>query len=514
MTEKYINLHGLIWEDRVEELKTYLEEHKQSAQEFGSLKDYQAARHSLPINALFQGHTPLTLAVQLGRKQCVRTLLDHDADTTLPTSQGFSALQEAISFGDRDMCEWIMRLRFEQIQAMIRMRTPILKDKLSTLVPDMYVEVDWRFHSWIPFITGFCPRDVCRIWKRGDWVRLDTTLVGFDKWQWQRGDMSFLFHWGERVEVWLVDNVKKVVEKIKMLDEDEYDEETLQGDLNMAMRMELMMAKLKRANADGTERVKFSPVKTGWFGTGEDEVEEISGQQCRVYDVKHLSYVSRTRKEHLVERNKMHEETLDVQLGLGDVRNVNEEMNVQPEDVAKESTGIVKKIKDTRKRPATSLLPPPPPSMSYSEFASSSEPYVHVGRKLSMKEKKKAITGRIWMATDYDLGVQQVLPLLELIAPSNKHFEKLREFVDTDLPPGFPLKLDVPLFYVLSAEVSFGNLMLVMSNNGEEDKDMLPQPNTLVGMDLFKVPGVQDGYVEGTVIRNIFKDEHGSSIAN
>ena len=44
---------------------------------------------------------------------------------------------------------------------------------------------------------------------------------------------------------------------------------------------------------------------------------------------------------------------------------------------------------------------------------------------------------------------------LQIIAPQFKHFQKLRDFVELKLPPGFPVKLDIPVLPTVSARVTF-----------------------------------------------------------
>lgn len=43
----------------------------------------------------------------------------------------------------------------------------------------------------------------------------------------------------------------------------------------------------------------------------------------------------------------------------------------------------------------------------------------------------------------------------QIIAPQFKHFQKLRDFVELKLPPGFPVKLDIPVLPTVSARVTF-----------------------------------------------------------
>lgn len=47
-----------------------------------------------------------------------------------------------------------------------------------------------------------------------------------------------------------------------------------------------------------------------------------------------------------------------------------------------------------------------------------------------------------------------LLDVLEVIAPV-KHFAKLREFIEMKLPPGFPVKVDIPILPTITTRVSF-----------------------------------------------------------
>lgn len=46
----------------------------------------------------------------------------------------------------------------------------------------------------VPLLHRILPSDTCKIYKRGASIRLDTTLVDFADFKWERGDVSFLFN--------------------------------------------------------------------------------------------------------------------------------------------------------------------------------------------------------------------------------------------------------------------------------------------------------------------------------
>lgn len=102
-----------------------------------------------------------------------------------------------------------------------------------------------------------------------------------------------------------------------------------------------------------------------------------------------------------------------------------------------------------------SLNPPPDADISWEEYLEApvgeSPP---LGRSLVYKESSKSFKATVAMSMDFPLTVDMLLNVLEVTAPF-KHFSKLRQFVLMKLPPGFPVKIDIPILPTVTAKITF-----------------------------------------------------------
>lgn len=64
------------------------------------------------------------------------------------------------------------------------------------------------------------------------------------------------------------------------------------------------------------------------------------------------------------------------------------------------------------------------------------------------------ISNVLLQSKDFPLTVDALLNVLEVIAPF-KHFSKLREFVQLKLPPGFPVRIELPILPTVTACITF-----------------------------------------------------------
>ncbi|XP_048967765.1 ankyrin repeat domain-containing protein 13C isoform X2 [Canis lupus dingo] len=355
--------------------------------------------------------------------ECAHLLLAHNAPVKVKNAQGWSPLAEAISYGDRQMITALLRKLKQQSRESVEEKRPRLLKALKEL-GDFYLELHWDFQSWVPLLSRILPSDACKIYKQGINIRLDTTLIDFTDMKCQRGDLSFIFN-GDAApsESFVVlDNEQKVYQRIH---HEESEMET-EEEVDILMSSDIYSATLS------TKSISFTRAQTGWLFR-EDKTERVGNFLADFYLVNGLVLESRKRREHLSEEDILRNKAIMESLSKGG--NIMEQ-NFEP----------------VRRQ---SLTPPPQNTITWEEYISAENGKApHLGRELVCKESKKTFKATIAMSQEFPLGIESLLNVLEVIAPF-KHFNKLREFVQMKLPPGFPVKLDIPVFPTITATVTF-----------------------------------------------------------
>uniref|UniRef100_A0A3Q2V3Y9 Ankyrin repeat domain-containing protein 13C-like n=1 Tax=Haplochromis burtoni TaxID=8153 RepID=A0A3Q2V3Y9_HAPBU len=372
---------------------------------------------------LIPGNTPLHLAVMLGHKECALLLLAHNAPVKIKNAQGWSPLAEAISYGDRQMITAILRKLKQQSRESVEDKRPKLLKALREL-GDFYLELHWDFQSWVPLLSRMLPSDACKIYKQGINIRLDTTLIDFTDMKCQRGDLSFIFN-GDAApsqSFVVLDNEAKVYQRIH---HEESEMET-EEEVDILMSSDVYSATLS------TKSITFSRSQIGWLFR-EDKTERVGNFLADFYAVNGLVLESRKRREHLSEEDILRNKAIMESLSKGG-------------SISEQSFEPVRR---------QSLTAPAPNTISWEEYITAEHGKLpHLGRELVCKESKKNFKATVAMSQDFPLGIESLLNVLEVIAPF-KHFNKLREFVQMKLPPGFPVKLDIPVFPTITATVTF-----------------------------------------------------------
>ncbi|XP_072935786.1 ankyrin repeat domain-containing protein 13C [Epargyreus clarus] len=371
------------------------------------------------------GNSALHLAVMLGRKECVQLLLAHGAPVKVKNLAGWSPLAEAISYGDRQTISTLVRKLKQQAREQMERRRPDLIRALAQ-IQDFYMELKWDFHSWVPLVSRMLPSDVCKIYKAGSSIRLDTTLVDFSDMKWERGDISFIFQ-GEKQpseSLTVLDNRAKVYQRVRY----EETENEIEDEVDILMSSDIMAAQMS------TKGILFSRAQSGWIFR-EDRKETVAGlYKSDIYTITGLVLESRKRREHLSTDDLQKNKAIIESLTKGNTQNL--DTNGEP----------------TRR---ASLNPPPESKVDWNSYISSSPgQYPSLGRELVYKESSRNFKATIAMSDDFPLSVDMLLNVLEVIAPF-KHFAKLRQFVAMKLPKGFPVKIDIPILPTVTAKITF-----------------------------------------------------------
>lgn len=381
------------------------------------------------------GHsfTPLLLAARLGRQECVDALLHYGAKPDAKTSSGWHVLDEAVTCGQRPIILQVIRALHDMEDLEMFKLKPQLLAALQKL-PDFYMEVKWEFCSWVPFLSRILPSDVCRFHKKGVLVRMDATLLNFagDS-RWNRGDLSYLCDCRQldKIPVVVVDRQKKLYQSLKP----HVTEQMLQETTNYRLSKDVTYSRIS------TKTISLEQSKRGWLWRG-DRVDTVGGYQCPVYNVLGVTLVSQRRTEHLAEEDVQRLDSLRQSLQHG------EDLSVADDHDGSE-------VDDTD-RPS---LPLPPLEVSWRDYiCSESRGNPPIGRKPRVTEDRRSFKPVVALCSDFPIPTETVLQLLEVIAPY-KHFQKFRELVKR-LPPGFPMKVELPVYPTITAKVTFQSFEL------------------------------------------------------
>ncbi|KAJ8262510.1 hypothetical protein GJAV_G00167260 [Gymnothorax javanicus] len=425
MAQNDFPLHYLVWNNQYLELDRELQKNQQDVERLDP-----------------RGRTPLELAVCLGHLESSRVLLRHSANPTHSNSQGWTVLQEAVSTGDPELVQLVLQYRDYKRATERLAGIPELLSKLRQ-ARDFYVEMKWEFTSWVPLVSKVCPSDVYRVWKSGSCLRVDTTLLGFEHMTWLKGRRSYIFKGGESGAVVMeVDHEKQVVytEPLSLSPRDASSllAAMLPSQENTAQRLTSPIVSTHL----NTRNIAFERNKSGVWGWRSEKTEVVSGYEAKVYSASNVELVTRSRTEHLSDQDKSRSK--------GSKTPLQSFLGIAEQHVSHNGSHI-----------SQCASPHNPTAITAEEYFDPEFPLKSrdIGRPVELTSKIQRFKATLWLSEDHPLSLaEQVTPIIDLMAISNAHFAKLRDFITLRLPPGFPVKIEIPLFHVLNARVTFSNL--------------------------------------------------------
>uniref|UniRef100_A0A3P8UBJ1 Ankyrin repeat domain 13A n=1 Tax=Amphiprion percula TaxID=161767 RepID=A0A3P8UBJ1_AMPPE len=407
-----------------------------------------------------RGRTPVHLAVSLGHLESVRVLLRHGAEVTKENAKNWTVLQEAVSTGDPEMVQLVLQRR-DYLKASTALGgVPELLSKIRES-PDFYMEMKWEFTSWIPLLSRVCPSDVCRIWKSGACLRVDATLLGFENMTWIRGRRSYIFRGDDScAELMEVNHDDEVVDTERFNISQEMEDVTLESmqpaEQEVAKRLTTPIVNTYLDTKD----IAFERNKSGIWGWRSDKTEMVNGFEAKVFSVNNVNVVIRTRTEHLTDEEKAR---------IKSERNILESLLGTVEQHISAQGDLTLEYATANNPTAIT-----PEEYFDPDFDLGNR---DIGRPIELSIRTQKFKGTLWMSEEHPLSlVEQVTPIIDLMARTSSHFARLRDFVTLKFPPGFPVKIALPLFQVCPAvfevPVSYhhrgGSRHTPMSNNDEE----------------------------------------------
>ncbi|KAF8356933.1 hypothetical protein PRIPAC_91928 [Pristionchus pacificus] len=382
-----------------------------------------------------RGRTPLMLAVTMDQEEIAKELLKRGANADAQNKDMWSVSHEAIATGNGLLAKEVIMHRDYQRSLRVAADMKQHLDKLKES-PDFYAEMSWEFASWVPFVSKLCPSDTYKIWKRGSSVRIDTTLVGFEGHSWQRGSQSFIFRLEDEVnpQLILIDHEAGSA-TIQSLVADEtlgYFEPTEDATF-------LRMTSPISTTYIDIEKIGFERSKGGilsWIGASEKK-EKVAGYDCKVFNASNVELVTKTRSEHLSEADRARFKQDENSNPLSSILNM----------VRTETGGVE----------GTAEHVGEPDLIEY--FDEEATMKRDIGRQRNVMRKSNSFKATLWLAEQYPLCLQeQVAPIVNLMSSSSAHFSRLNTFMRMQLPAGFPVKIEIPLFHVVSAKITFGRI--------------------------------------------------------
>lgn len=160
------------------------------------------------------GNTALMLAVKLKHYEAVQVLVDHGADAKYRLTNSMpSPLEVAVEMNDKSIISILVTGYHRDLYTSWTNNIEEFSKALLSL-NDFSIRMSWECISrLIPFIKRFTPSDDYLICKKGNKVKIDLTLVGFEQLTARRGQISIVFN-GDYNRVLLIDHRNKTTREL------------------------------------------------------------------------------------------------------------------------------------------------------------------------------------------------------------------------------------------------------------------------------------------------------------
>ncbi|UXI15147.1 hypothetical protein NH340_JMT01090 [Sarcoptes scabiei] len=263
----------------------------------------------------------------------------------------------------------------------------------------------------------------------------------------KRGNVSWIF--GNNDSFMSVDhiekNIKKTNGKLNLTSLKYYFEDDKMENIESKIADRLAMP-ITTTYLD-PDKINFERAKSGLIGFRTDRTEKLNGYKCKVYSAQNIEFVHKTRTEHLtqIDKNDRYDKRFKETSTL--TRTI---LGVTEQNISNPFADQI--IEDQFRRNPYQLT-----MREYFNLSASDRRDIGGPREINIK--KKFFNATVWMCEEFPISLkEQILPIVDIMAAYSSHFEKLQEFINLKLPQGFPIQIEIPLFYLLNAKIGFGNV--------------------------------------------------------
>uniref|UniRef100_A0ACB8FZM7 Ankyrin repeat domain-containing protein 13A n=2 Tax=Sphaerodactylus townsendi TaxID=933632 RepID=A0ACB8FZM7_9SAUR len=235
-----------------------------------------------------------------------------------------------------------------------------------------------------------------------------------------------------------------------------------------------------------TRNIAFERNTSGFWVWRTEKSEVVNTYDAKVYTANNVNVVTKIRTEHLTEEEKRRYKA-DRNLFESFLGTIEHEYGAQ---------------QDLTTEYATTNNPT---AISPEEYFSPDFDLKDrdIGRPKEVTLRTQKFKATLWMSEAFPLSlVEHVTPIIDLMARTSAHFARLKDFITLEFPPGFPVKIEIPLFHILNARITFGNVnscstMEEASPETLEGAQWQPASAFAVDQSVFEIPKsyrVQDDF--------------------
>ena len=407
-------------------------------------EDEKAAAISVVVDRrdVPHGDTPLHLAAKLGDIVATEMLMDAGANGRLKNTEGWTALREAIINKQDKIAMIMIKYYWNDYDKKYYRRLPRYIGTVRRM-KDFYMEITFHFESSvIPFISRIAPSDTYKIWKKGGNMRADMTLAGFDGLKIKRSNQSILFL-GDGTS----DDERKFPGSLfKVLHKEK--EVIVASPRKVAPTDRQVKNTLARKSRSESVRIGIDvsqallvPQLT-W--RRKERKEMVGPWKAKVYDMQNVVLSVKSRripgapppeaKPAPKQANMKDNEKIEDILTDEERKQLEAAMNSSDDNGHTHKSKHAKKEKKGR-------------SGGHRDHNKDKNTTSAQSAEISVNQKgesqfKRGMMPSLWLSQNFPLKIDELLPMLDILAEKLKAVRRLRELLTTKLPKeSFPIKV-------------------------------------------------------------------------